>query len=418
MASQSVTTFASVLKTLYPDRKVPDLVYPNNALFALVNKRTDFYGVNMAVPVTVGDISGLNQSFSSASNNQNGTVHKVFTVTRKTEYGIASIDGELIEASASNSGAFVQGLKSQMDSAFRSVARRIGQALYRDGSGQLGQIAASGAVTLASTALVLKNIEDVVNFHVNQKIVFAANNTSALRSGTSRTITGIDEDTGTLTLDANINDASTAITYQDAIFTLGDYASASDRNRLTGLGGWCPVSAPGTADSFFSLNRSAYPQKLAGHRIVGTTLQIDEAIFKACVRIARSGQKASHVFLSFGQFELLQNVLGSRGEMDKIGAPGAVDVYFDSIRMITPAGTVQVVPDYNCPPDVAFVADMSQVSLCSLGAAPHILGLEGDGLRLLRSASADSYELRVGFYGNAVVWAPYAVARVSLTVPA
>ncbi len=413
MASQSLTNFAAALKTLYPDRAIEDLTYPLNTFFALVKKSNDFYGENKKIPVHIGDVSGANSAFASAQSNKNGTVKKAFFLTRKPEYALASIDNELIEASASNAGAFVSALKSEMDSAIRIAGRRIGQACYRDGSGQLATI--SSTTNTATTTLGLTNPDDIVNFYLNQDIVFAANNTSALRTATTLTVNAIDEDAGTMTLSATPDSLSASIAAGDAIFTDGDYASASDRNRATGLDGWLPSTAPGTSDSFFSVDRSVHPTRLGGHRITGTSLQIDEAIYKGAVRVARAGGKPDKVFIAHGQYEILQNVLGSKVQYYEHNVG---EIAFAAIRMHGPAGPLDVYPDYNCLPDAAFVLDFSSWELCSLNKAPHILGLHGgDGLRLLRDASADSSEVRVGAYFNLGCTAPGHNCRVSLTAP-
>jgi hypothetical protein len=51
-------------------------------------------------------------------------------------------------------------------------------------------------------------------------------------------------------------------------------------------------------------------------------------------------------------------------------------------------------------------------SLNSLDEAPHILDLDGNSM--LREASADAYEVRVGFYGNVACVAPGWNCRIKL----
>jgi len=55
---------------------------------------------------------------------------------------------------------------------------------------------------------------------------------------------------------------------------------------------------------------------------------------------------------------------------------------------------------------------MDTWTLNSLGAAPHILDLDGN--RMLREANNDAYEVRVGFYGNLSCNAPGYNSRVAL----
>lgn len=410
MAAQDLTGYASALKVLYPTSKIEKLSYGSNVWFALVPKDPTFYGKSADIPVTIADITGANQDFSQAVTDKAGSTINDFSITRKKEYALASVDGETMEASQRDAGAFVSAIKSELDSAFRKAGLRIGQALYGDGSGQLAEVGSSSGSTIT-----LANIDDIVNFALGQKIVFAADNTSALRdSGDDLVVSGIDEDTGVLTFTEAASTIS-GLTNGDAMFTLGDYASASDRNRISGLGAWVPTTAPATSDSFFGLNRSTYPTALAGHRIVGTALQIDEALMKAAVRVARAGGMPDTCLVNHSQYEQLVNILGSKVTYvdHDLGAVG-----FTSIRIIGPAGPLDVFADFNCPVESAYVLQRDTWKLMSLNKAPHILGLEqGDGLRWLRESSSDAYEIRVGAYAQLACTAPKWNATVSLTVP-
>lgn len=111
------------------------------------------------------------------------------------------------------------------------------------------------------------------------------------------------------------------------------------------------------------------------------------------------------------QFANLEKALGSKVVYDKVSSDDA-DIGFQSLTIIGPKGPIQIVADQNCTPDVAYLLQMDTWSLNSLGAAPHILDLDGN--RMLRENDDDAYELRVGFYGNVACTAPGYNARVAL----
>ncbi|MHC5062025.1 MAG: hypothetical protein ACYTFK_13185, partial [Planctomycetota bacterium] len=133
-------------------------------------------------------------------------------------------------------------------------------------SGEYGQISGTPG---ASTTLTLAKPDDITNFEVGQRLVFAANSASALRdSGAHLTVVAVNLSAGTMVMSANLN-TITGLADGDAIFVKGDYEAADDRNKISGLAAWLPASAPGGSDSFFGVNRSVDPVRLAGHRLSG-----------------------------------------------------------------------------------------------------------------------------------------------------
>ena len=115
--------------------------------------------------------------------------------------------------------------------------------------------------------------------------------------------------------------------------------------------------------------------------------------------------------MNFANFSNLEKALGSKVVYDKVSSDDA-DIGFQSLTILGPKGPIQIVADQNCTPDVAYMLQMDTWTLNSLGDAPHILDLDGN--RMLRDASADAYEVRVGFYGNIGCTAPGYNARVKL----
>ena len=96
---------------------------------------------------------------------------------------------------------------------------------------------------------------------------------------------------------------------------------------------------------------------------------------------------------------------------DKVSSDDA-DVGFQALSIIGPKGPIKIIADQNCTPDVAYLLQMDTWTLNSLGPAPHILDLDGN--RMLRIHNDDSYELRVGFYGNVACTAPGYNCRIAL----
>jgi hypothetical protein len=140
-------------------------------------------------------------------------------------------------------------------------------------------------------------------------------------------------------------------------------------------------------------------------------MPIEEALVSAASRLAREGGSPDHCFMDYTQFANLEKALGSKVVYDKVSSDDA-DVGFQALSIIGPKGPIRVIADQNCTPNVAYLLQMDTWSLNSLGAAPHILDLDGN--RMLRESSADAYEVRVGFYGNVGCTAPGYNSRVAL----
>ena len=115
--------------------------------------------------------------------------------------------------------------------------------------------------------------------------------------------------------------------------------------------------------------------------------------------------------MSYESYINLEKSLGSRVRYDELKARD-VDVGFRSLAVQGPNGVINVIPDQNCQPDVAWMLQLDTWSLNSLGGAPHILDLDGN--RILRKSDDDAYEGRVGFYGNVACNAPGFNVRIAL----
>ena len=140
-------------------------------------------------------------------------------------------------------------------------------------------------------------------------------------------------------------------------------------------------------------------------------MPIEEALIGGASIVSREGGSPDYCFVDYATFSNLEKALGSKVVYDEAKARD-VDVGFASIALRGPKGIIQVVPDQNCQPDVAWLIQLNTWSLNTLGAAPQFL--DYDGLEMLREASDDAYEVRLGYYGNVACNAPGYNCRVAL----
>ncbi len=403
-----LTQFDAALKQYYTKDRIINQVYKDNPLFALMPKMTTFSGRNLPIVTIWGDPQGRSANFQRAQIRGAITSAKLddFLITRVKDYSIATVDGETMEASKDDMGAFLEAATVEVDGALNELTRSHAIDQYKSGYGERGQIQAGFAVT--GLTIQLGTVEDVTNFEVGQELDVAASLTGASKaygtSGNGLIITGVNRSTGVLTFGFNINDATNGIptiAAGDYLFVRGDH-SGSTAVKLSGLEAWLPASTAGLATPFFGVDRSQDSTRLAGQRLVGTGAPIEEVLTEGASIVAREGGMLTHYFMSFDKYTDLQNSLGSKVQYVELRVNA--EIAFEGIRVNGPKGPINVVPDQNCPANRIFGLNMPTWKLYSLNSAVRVL--EHDGLMLLRQPSDDGVEVRCGSYAQMGCRAP------------
>jgi hypothetical protein len=404
-----LTSFDAALKEHYTDQRIQNMTYQDRPLLAMLSKMESFGGRNLPVPLIFGNPQGRSATFANAQANKTDVKVEAFTITRKKDYGLASIDNETLEASKGDKNAFLEAATTQIDGIIDSTTDSLAIALFGSGSGTRGQVNAEPSTNASTFNVTLKNAADVVKFEVGMTLVIY----SAETGGSKRTSDGTDDEwviaavnrsSGVLTLTGSY-DGSGDIAANDYIFVEGDRG-----NMISGLRAWLPDSAP-SSTAFFGVDRSVDTDRLGGIRYDGSAQPIEEALVDAAARLAREGAKPDVCFVSFGKWAELEKALGSKVQYVDIKAPA--EVGFRGIMIHGPKGPIKVVADRACPDDRAFMLQMNTWKLYSLGAAPKIL--RTDSLTMLREATSDSVEVRVGYYAQLGCNAPGYNANIQLS---
>jgi hypothetical protein len=393
MAQLDFTSFAAGLKTLYSKDKIHNMTYQDNPFFAMIKKDENFYGDSKKIPVIYADTQNRAASFSTAVNSSVASKQVAFFITRVSDYSIALIKNELIEASQNDAGAFMEAATHEIDSAIHSLTRSLAISMYGSGSGSIGRVGAT--TVLGSTLLVLADPESVTNFEVGQVLRLSGTDGGGSLRANSVSVVGVDRDLGQLTLSANVS-TITGAALADYIIQDGDYDL-----KIKGLRAWIPDVAPGGSDNFFGVNRSVDVTRLAGLRDDFSALPIEEAVVKASTRLAREGAKPDVAFISYKKWADLENALGSKVQYIDVEV---AKVGFRGIIVQGPRGPIKVIGDQNCPSDRMFMLQMDTWKLQSLGQAPKLI--ETDGLKMLRSAGEDGVQVRCTYYAQMSCGAP------------
>ena len=393
MTATSLSDLSPILKTLYPDGVPLNLVYTDHPLYAMMAKDETFYGENMKIPLIYGNPQGRSASFANAQTNVVGTKSKAFLLTRVSDYAIAQISNEAIEAAQNNAGAFIETLKLEIDGATKQAGSSDAQAIWGDGSGVIGRFAST--VDVQALSGVLSDPEQIVNFEVGQVLCLSALTTGSVRSGTL-TVSAIDRSSGTLTFSGSIVAGVGAAAPSDYLSVQGDFGS-----KMSGIAAWLKGTNV-TSAAFFGVDRTSDKTRLAGHVGDYSAYPIEEAVIEALRRIARDGGNPDMIFMNYAKYAAFEKALGSK--VHYVDLKGPASVAFRGIEINGPKGVVKILADQSCPSNTMAVLQMNTWKLRSLKASVRILDLDGN--KMLRVSNSDSVEIRVGGYKQVSCNAP------------
>lgn len=410
----------AALKELYTDDKdyMKDLVYKENPFLALVPKNESpdgFTGKYIPVPLEYGTPQGRSHSFSNAQNQQTASQLASFFVYVISDYQLVTITNLLMEQTKTSAGAFVDAAKLQMDGGFRNITNNIAFELFSDGTATRGISSSSSTqngVVAGGTVLPLTNAQQIVQFEVGMLLV-ASSSAGGAPSSDTVFVTAVDRANGIVygTASAASLSGNWAIGSGSAYLSIsgdlpsGGASSTSSYLALSGLGAWIPVSSPASNDSFWGVNRSADPTRLAGLRYNASSQTIEEGITNALAFLNREGGKPDLCIMDFASYASLVNSLGAKVQYVQV-KHDEVEVAFEGITFQSAYGRVTILADRSCPPQTAYLLTMSTWKLRSLGKVPHILTYGMEGLSGLRVGNADALEIRIGYYGNLICSAP------------
>lgn len=346
----------------------------------------DFVGANFTYPMKFGNPQGVSNSFTHAQAQASATKGVQFVATAKTKYGNVLVDGPSILKCADD-GAFVDLVTITTDDTINAHVNALAFDLYRSTSGIRGQRA-----SISTNTVQLGTIDDARNFEIDQTVGASPNaDGSSARTGTA-TVTAVNLQLGQITLSNAASIAS--FSDNDYLFNAGDPSGQG-----TSLGSWqgmedsTPLSAPGGGDSFRNINRSVYVERLSGTRLSSTTSlnqTIEESIGQAAILVNAVGGITRQATLNPINFWAVVRRGNARVEMQSAG--GELTYGFERAVISTPAGSITLISDPDCPTNRCRGFDPESHYIRKNGELVHIIN--DDGNFNLRSTSADSIETR------------------------
>ncbi len=401
MAGATTTNFAAVLKTIWPQEDLEDLFFENLPLYAQMPKDTSWDGEARIITLLYGVTNGRSSSFGNAKANKKASKVKKMTVFTADNFSLWSVDHKLVKLSRSNKGAIVKALTTESKSALLKLKRMVGVAMWGDGGGWIGKIAAAG---ISTNTITLTDKRNARNMEEGDIINLAADNgytaSAGVRSGTLE-VSAVNRKTGVITFTTNVTAGIPLAAAADYLFIDGDYAA-----WIKGAEYYVPANDPGSSGvpvSIWGMSRAADVTRLAGVRPTVTGLLIQDAI-KTCLKEAFNEEaKITHVFMNPDNFLDLELDLGTRVRYvdTKVGNVGFTGIQFTSHG----GKPVEVYPDADCPYNLIRGFGMDGWTFASAGEFPDFLNFDGSKSLMVEEAS-NSGEGRLGGYSQAYTETP------------
>jgi hypothetical protein len=387
----NVTGLEDALKELYPNGIDESLIMKDHVLLPMLQRRRDFGGRYLHIPLRTRGVRGFSATFSHAQANTQASSFNAFQVTRAKSFGVGIIDDEAVECGKQGDASiFIDAVEAEVGSALAGLGDKLAWQVYRGTSGSFAQV-------LTGTASPI-TIDPDATYYLEVGDSFTANdtdNTTTPRSGTG-VVTKINRDDGTVTFSGTITDLAVA----DYLFIEGDEGLAP-----AGLAAWVPATAPDNTSYFGCTVRDTDPEKYAGIRFDGSSFDTEEIFIRARARARRSNCKPDYYFTHPNTLADVATALVSQKQtVDS-------DVYDMSFEVINAPGGVKLVEDPDCPEGISYGITMDAFGWATLGDAPSMV--KGDGLEMIRSATTMDYELRVKAYHNWWSDAPGKIIRVA-----
>jgi hypothetical protein len=382
----SITSLEPILKTIY-DKQAKVIAFDSHPFLGRCPKNENFFGENFVQTVRFVGGQGVSADFTKALNNRNPNQYRKFTITRFSMYGIGSITGEAIEAAQGSMYTMAEGLESEIKGLFTTIGINAAASMFRTGSGTIGK----GATLLSATVLQLATPSDAIHFGVGQTLGSSPTDGSGPANVGSVQLVAVDQEAGTLTANVNWAVGIAGFAATDFVFNDGNYNA-----EMPGLLKWIPPTAPAPGDNLYGVDRSVAPVELAGMRLNGNGAPREETWQRAMGLSARFGARITDGYMHPDDLAKLTISLGSQVRRETLPAT-VTSVGYEAVEVSGPTGTVKIFGDPDCPQGYAWGLKKDTWELRTLKAMPRFLDLDGN--RILREATADAYEFRIGYRG-------------------
>lgn len=383
----------NVVKTRWPSKKIQTIQFEKSPAIGIMPKFADFGGDYRPFVQRTAWPAGRSKTFGRAQANQAGSVHKKFLVDIRHDYALATISTEAQRRCRGDANALVDAISSEVGGAIDTLSQAASIDIYRNGGGARGRSKALSQTTVANDTIELQTAKDTMLWSEGAVLTAASTDgTSGSVRGGSVKVIAIDHVNNKLVVDQDVTVAIPGFTAaSDYLIPDGDFGIG-----MTGFDAWLPASV--TATAFWGVDRTANTVALAGHRYSGSGGPIDEVLIEAALLpIAWGGNPDTVLMNPFDTAPLLK-LINTKVRYTDVKSTIA-NVGYEAIELRHQKGSVKILADAACPKGTAYMLQIGDWELFSMGDMPGVI-TDGHGQRLLAEAGADAVGVRVGYWGN------------------
>lgn len=405
----SVTNDAGLLtvfKEFYSDKEMEQVLWRASPVLREIKKnRVGGKTYNFAANYGSGG-AAAGDATVAATNAASGTSKSVqFACTPGQLFSIFNVGAQEVLASENIRGAFVPVPVIKMYDGTAAFRRLFATALYGQGYGEIGNAAVVTTVAAAGNTMDLGQFSSVIKLDIGS--VFQVTNgalpSSALRASVN-TVTAIDGNVITFTSTAIETWAAT-----DWVCIQGCRASSTPLLPI-GLTAWLPTVAARTGatwntyigTSFYGVDRSVFPDRLAGNYIVrnvaGAEKYVD-CITRAVKSVRNAGGNPTWLVVNPDDYATIMSEIQTQStywQSSDVPAKGKKNEIArglsDSKYMFSTSFVDKVYDDPFCPRYTAYIIDEESIEFAMLsnGDTPTNDGISGNnpGSQAINSVSA------------------------------
>lgn len=385
MAQFSLTASSALFKTKFG--KLSENAYNSaNVMLGSIKKNYTFVGEDMKVAVPTFFSGGVGSGSLPTANPASASKA---TLTSKKVYAVTEVDRESVKASSSDEGAFVNGLKWNVQKTVEAFNRNASRILFADGTGKLGQFSGNAAGSAVAPVLTITAASWVEGYWEENDYV----NINTLSSVFN--VTAVDPSAKTVTL-ARISgsDDLTAI----GAGTHSVYMQNSKDADPLGLKGVCDATS-GTLYGVTVGRRWQATQIAAGGAGVGSDI-LNELILKVQYKCGKTPKK---LVTSYTQYRKILNFLEDKKVymVDPRASELKGKVSFKGVEYISDSGPIGIFADKMCDDDRIYAVNDDFIEAHH---RPDFGWFDDDGTVFLRLSSTDAYGARYGgYYQNYII---------------
>lgn len=392
------STITKLYKTIYPPGSdLTNFSKRKTPLGDRLKKLDILYGDNLTWGINWGLGWGIASSLSGTIPDARTTKFDnwVYPTVAGTFplYARVTHDTPTIMRASKDVGAFMRAnTKSIQEHLDNMKMVRLGQQLWADGAGNIGQVASVTGSDPVMT-ITLTNVSDSVNFvgDGNQYLHFNANRTG--NSGTLRSslykVAGINRlnSSGACVLTVTRVSGSGAgndPAANDYIYIYNTYDGG-----FRGITSWIPSSDP-TSIAFYGVDRTQEMQMLSGWRG-----QWEGSISRSATKLAHymnsyiDTNTSAFWMHPYRWYQLAEELKGEK--MFMLDDARSLEWGTSVLKMVTPQGVIPVASDEYCPIDSGFLLNHDTFEYMTTGPLIHAADEDLSGLRL---SDADGLEYR------------------------